>query len=201
MRVVGGTAGGRRLRAPGGKDVRPTSDRAREALFSAIAAEVPGAVVLDLFAGSGALAIEALSRGAGRAVLVERDQRALEAIEANLAHAGVAGRARVLPWDAERFSRTPRGGPFTLVLVDPPYRQPMASVHALLERLRDRGALAPGALIVVERDRRDPGLDDPLPAWLAPERARTYGDTALVHWRVGGQDAHDDPATNKESGR
>lgn len=185
MRVIGGTARGRRLRVPAGHDVRPTGDRVREALFSILEPDLHGAVVLDGYAGSGALGIEALSRGAAHAVLVERDRRAATAIRENLAATGLGERARLHPADVRRFARAPRGGPFDLVLLDPPYAEPLAGLVALLEDLRAAGGLTPGARIVVERDRRDPDLDAPLPGWLAREGPRTYGDTVLLLLRAG----------------
>jgi 16S rRNA (guanine966-N2)-methyltransferase len=170
-RIIGGVAGGRRIAVPP-SGTRPTSDRVREALFSALEARgaIEDAEVLDLYAGSGALGIEALSRGASTAVLVERDPRACAVIQANIAVAGVRGalvrRAAVLTY----LRRTP--GPVDLVLVDPPYADPVDDVVALLPRWTRSGAL-----VVVERDARSPA-----PAWpdgLEPEETRTYGETTL----------------------
>lgn len=157
----------------------------REALFAALGAEVVGTTVLDLFAGSGALAIEALSRGASRAVLVERDGRAARVIADNLERTGLASAALVVRSDAARFCRAPRGrGPFDLILVDPPYRDPLQVVWRLLEDLRRAAGIASGASVVIERDRRDPGLDAPGPDWLAQRRTRSYGDTVLLFLRA-----------------
>jgi len=201
VRVIAGSARGRPLSAPPGRGVRPTSDRVREALFSALADDVPGAAVLDLFAGSGALGIEALSRGAALAVLVESDARALAAIAANLDRAGVADRAAVvqadaLTWDGD-VRRAPRdrrarsrhpapGGfpPFAVVLADPPYALPLRHVTAAVARLAAAGLVAPGARVVVERDRRDPDLDALPPAPLVHDRDRAYGDTVLRWYRT-----------------
>jgi 16S rRNA (guanine966-N2)-methyltransferase len=184
MRVIGGTVGGRTIAAPPGRDVRPTSDRVREAMFSSLAGVTPGATVLDLFAGSGALGIEALSRGAARAVFVERDRRAVAVVRRNLEVLGLADRATVHAADATRFCQHPSGGPFDLVFADPPYAQAAATTHALLQDLASAGALRPGALAVLERDRRAPDLASAPPAFLAPERQRSYGDTVLVYLRV-----------------
>ena len=200
MRVIAGSARGRPLDAPRGRAVRPTSDRVREALFSALSDDVPGAAVLDLFAGSGALAIEALSRGADLAVLIESDPTALNTIRANLKRAGVADRAKVIRADALAWTpawttdltadrpRRPDAGtptPFDVVLVDPPYALPLPRVLKALERLAEAGVLVPGARVVVERDRRDPDLDRPLPGpRLLLDRDRTYGDTVLRWLRV-----------------
>ena len=173
-RIIGGVAGGRRIAVPS-TGTRPTSDRVREALFSALEARgaIEDADVLDLYAGSGALGIEALSRGASTAVLVERDPRACAVIQANIGVAGVRGalvrRSAVLAY----LRRTP--GPVDLVLVDPPYADPIDSINdvvALLPRWTRSGAL-----VVVERDARSPA-----PVWpdgLEPEEPRTYGETTL----------------------
>lgn len=185
MRVIAGTARGRRLTAPTGRDTRPTGDRVKEALFSSLG-RLHGAVVLDLYAGSGALALEALSRGASRAVLVEQDPKALQAIAANLATTGLADRATVVRGDAVRFCTAPRGGPFDLVLLDPPYDEPQEALFARLEDLRAAGGLASDAYIAVERSVREPDPDPP--AWLAREGARTYGDTMLRYFRYRQED-------------
>ncbi len=201
MRVIAGSARGPPLSAPPGRGVRPTSDRVREALFSALADDVPGAAVLDLFAGSGALGIEALSRGAALAVLVESDARALAAVAANLERAGVADRAVVvqadaLTWDGD-LRRAPRDRrlrprrpapgappPYAVVLADPPYALPLRRVTAAVARLAAAGLVAPGARVVVERDRRDPDLDALPPAPLVHDRDRAYGDTVLRWYRI-----------------
>lgn len=191
MRVISGSAGGRRLVAPPGADTRPTSDRVKEALFSSLGPLAADVAVLDLYAGSGALAVEALSRGAGSAVLVEQAPKALEAIRRNLESTGLAPRATVVRADVARYCRAPAAfgapGPFDLVLIDAPYQQPAAVVFARLEELHGAGALAPGAFVVVERDRR--GEDPEPPPWLARERSRTYGDTVLRSFRVRGATA------------
>ena len=184
MRVIAGSARGHRLEAPAGRDVRPTADRVREALFSSIGPRVVGARVLDLFAGSGALAVEALSRGATAATLVERDRRAAAVAERNLARTRLAGRALLMRCDAAAFATEPRGGPFDLVLADPPYQDPLPEVYRLLSGLHAAGALAPGVTVVVERDRRDPHLETDPPPFLALDRRRVYGDTVLLYLRA-----------------
>jgi 16S rRNA (guanine966-N2)-methyltransferase len=181
VRVIAGSARGRPLKAPPGRDVRPTSDRVREALFSALSSRVPGATVLDLFAGSGALGIEALSRGAACAVFVERDPRAADAVAHNLQRAEVSEHATLVRGDADAFARRPRpAGPYDLVFCDPPYATTLAEVDALLEALHLAGALAPAVTVVVERDKRDRDLAAPPPGFLASGRARSYGDTVLL---------------------
>jgi 16S rRNA (guanine966-N2)-methyltransferase len=185
MRVVAGRLGGRTLRAVPGDATRPTSDRVREALFSILGERVRDAAVLDLFAGTGALAIEGLSRGARSAVLVEQAPRAVAVIRANLEALGLTEVATVRRTKAEaylrsaassRASRASADGPFDLVFLDPPYAMPVGTLAGLLARLA-REALAPGATVVVE----SPSRAEP-PPWPPPLRAegsRRYGDTTL----------------------
>ncbi len=170
MRVVGGRWGGRRLVAPAGRGVRPTSDRVREAVF-AILGPLDGAVVLDLFAGSGALGVEALSRGAASATFVERSPVALRAIRANLE--AVGARADVRARDARAFLRDARaaGGAYDLIFLDPPYRD-AAGLGPVLDL---SPLLAPGGRVVSESDRRAP-LELPE---LAVIDERRYGDTLI----------------------
>ena len=179
MRVIAGSAGGRRLVTPKGRATRPTADRVREALFSSLQPGLPGARVLDLFAGSGALAIEALSRGAVTATLVESARPALDAIRANLDTAGVADRATVvaatLPAALARCA-----GPFDLLLADPPYDLDREVLAAVLEGTV--ALLAPGARVRLEQDRR--ATTPPWPDALLPGRVRHYGDTS-IHEAVG----------------
>ena len=172
LRVVGGDAGGRRLHAPRG--IRPTQSLVREAIFDVLREVVPGAVVLDLFAGSGALGIEALSRGAASAVFVDRDLEAVRAIGRNLESLNMAARGRVVRGDVTRWlpqhAEDVRAA--SLVLVDPPYNDPVLEQSlALLDAL----AVA-GTTIVVEHPHRRP-----LPTLdrLRADRARRYGDTSV----------------------
>lgn len=183
MRVIAGTAKGHRLTTPPGRGTRPTSERVREALFSAVGGELAGARVCDLFAGSGALGIEALSRGAERAVFVERSSRAVAAIEDNLARTGLAAHATVHRRDVVGFCRAPSEGPFDLVLADPPYDESLERVYARLDELREAGALVEDVTVVIERDRRDPLAAVP-PDWLAPPSPRAYGDTVVLILRA-----------------
>jgi 16S rRNA (guanine966-N2)-methyltransferase len=174
MRVVAGQYRGRRLTAPRGTDVRPTSDRVREAVFS-ILGDISGLRVLDLFAGSGALAIEALSRGAASATLVENGRAALEAIRANLAPLQDAD-ADVVGADAVVWLGGKRG-PYDLVFLDPPYSEAGKLAGPLSQKLP--AALSPNALIVSESDKRDPlVLDFPL------EDERAYGHTRIAIHRA-----------------
>ncbi|HEX3511475.1 MAG TPA: 16S rRNA (guanine(966)-N(2))-methyltransferase RsmD [Solirubrobacteraceae bacterium] len=186
MRVIAGRLGGRRLRAPAGRGTRPTSDRVREALFSMLG-DVEGAVVLDLFAGTGALGIEALSRGARRAVFVEREPQAARVLAANLTelelHEPVAELRRTDARAAMRTARE-RAETYDLLFIDPPYRQTGAWGRDLATTLPE--LLAPGARIVVESDRRAaPELGDlAASAGLTIERQRRYGDTSItIHRR------------------
>jgi 16S rRNA (guanine966-N2)-methyltransferase len=181
VRVIAGSARGRRLVAPHGAAARPTADRVREALFSALGdGRVIEAAVLDLYAGSGALAIEALSRGAARAVIVDRSRDALAAVRANLDTTGFAERARVQRADAVAFAhgKPPTEAPFDLAFVDPPYETPSVRVGDALEGLARPGWLAAGAAIVVERAAR--GDPYPLPGSWTTAWERAYGDTLVA---------------------
>jgi 16S rRNA (guanine(966)-N(2))-methyltransferase RsmD len=169
MRVIAGELGGRRLRAPRGAAPRPTSERVREALFSMLG-ELAGARVLDLFAGSGALGIEALSRGAAHATFVERAAPALAALRANIASLGLEDRATVRAGDAVSALRG--AGPYDLVFLDPPYATAEALAGELSRALP--AVLAPGARVVSESDRRTPAA-----IALPLARERRYGDTLI----------------------
>lgn len=182
MRVIAGVARGQRLAAPSGRDVRPTADRVREALFSSLGPAVEGARLLDCYAGSGALGIEALSRGALAVTFVERDGRAARVIERNLESTGLSARAVVVRAPVERFCAQPRGGPFDIVLADPPYDVPLREVHERITELEGAGGLADAATVVVERSRRDTHLVDAPPGFLASAGARAYGDTVLLRY-------------------
>lgn len=173
MRVIAGAYGGRRLRAPTGADTRPTSDRVREALFSVLGERVAGARVLDLFAGTGALGIEALSRGASEATFVDSSLAAIRVLEANLAGLGIT--AQVHRADARAFTRTARRRPrqYDLVFLDPPYKSAAGFGAELAEWLP--ALLAPDATVVCETDFRAP-MDLRLPL----QDERRYGDTRIA---------------------
>ncbi len=135
MRVITGTARGRRLLTLEGNDVRPTTDRVKEALFSIVQFELEGRRVLDLFAGSGQLGIEALSRGADSCVFVDGSKQAIEVVKQNLAATGLARKASVLHGDALRYLQTSRDC-FDLAFLDPPYGTGLLQrALALLPRL------------------------------------------------------------------
>jgi 16S rRNA (guanine966-N2)-methyltransferase len=183
MRIVAGQWKGRNLVAPQGRDTRPTSDRVREALFSSLTArlgtDLGGAVVLDLFAGTGALGLEALSRGASRAVLVEHDRGALKAIADNVAALGATDDVSVIAADAlgPALTRAGRLGPFSLLFCDPPYRIVQARVAAALARLGRAGSIEFGAALVWEHAA---GSRPPIPDGFARESDYRYGDTAVT---------------------
>jgi 16S rRNA (guanine966-N2)-methyltransferase len=172
MRVIAGTYGGRTLKAPAGAGTRPTSDRVREALFSILGDRVQDARVLDLFAGSGALGLEALSRGAGSVTFVDDNRAAIAAIQGNLNALKAAGRVRQT--DALRFlgGAPESGAQYDLIFLDPPYRLAERLAPPLSEALP--AVLAPGAVAVAESDRRAP-----LALHLPLNDERRYGDTLI----------------------
>ena len=172
MRVVAGSAKGRRLAAPKGGATRPFTDRAKEALFSSLGGRVADARVLDLYAGSGSLGIEALSRGAREATFVEKSWRALQSIEANLDACGFTG--TVVSSDVAEFLAKSTGQ-FDLVFVDPPYSLSLALVNNVLAAAADR--LAEGGTMVVHRRAGETPPTPPIPTELSDERR--YGDTQL----------------------
>jgi 16S rRNA (guanine966-N2)-methyltransferase len=187
MRVIAGRLGGRRLRAPAGRTTRPTSERVREAVFSMLG-DIAGARVLDLFAGTGALGIEALSRGAGSAVFVERDRDAAHVLEENLVALGLADESTELRRQdalAALEDARGRGETYDLVFIDPPYGRVRPTSRAAGAPSAERwGAqlsaslpslLAPGARVVLESDRRAP-----VELELVLERTRRYGDTSIT---------------------
>lgn len=177
-RLVGGSHGGRRLRTPPGDGTRPTSDRVREAMFSALESRLDGFAglrVLDLYAGSGALGLEALSRGADGAVLVESDRRAAAVASGNAADLGLA--ARVVTRAVERFVRQDPVVGVDLVLADPPYAVSNADVVTVLGALVERGWLSDAAVVVLERSARD--SEPTWPVGLVLERRKEYGETVL----------------------
>lgn len=177
MRIIAGEWRGRVLRAPDGKATRPTSDRAREALFSMLASRLgsfEGLRVADLFAGTGALGLEALSRGAARCTFVENDRGALAALKANVDALGAGGRADIRAQSALAAI----GGPFDLVMLDPPYGTGLG--QQALAGLARRDALAPGCLVSIETARDE---DTAVPG-LVPDTERVYGKARLILLRA-----------------
>jgi 16S rRNA (guanine966-N2)-methyltransferase len=193
-RIIAGRAGGRRIAVPPA-GTRPTSDRVREALFSALTADpgLDGAAVLDLCAGSGARGLEALSRGAAHALFVESDRRAAAVLRRNVADLGLPG-ATVRASSAGTVLGGPADRAYDVVLVDPPYATPDAEVAGWLAAASANGWLADDAVVVVERGR---GPAFPWPAPLFAVRERRYGDTVL---HVGGADSGGEPAVAHDAG-
>ena len=190
-RIIGGTAGGRRIKAPAGESTRPTSDRVREALFSSLEASLgslTGLRFLDLYAGSGAIGLEARSRGAGVVTCVEHDRRTAGLIRDNVRALGFGG-VEVVAAAVDRALAQPPRAPYDVVFLDPPYPMPVADVEAALAALREHDWLADGAVVVVERSSRGPGLT--WPAGLTGDRERRYGETVL--WYGHAAAAQQDP--------
>lgn len=180
MRVIAGVAKGRRLVAPKGDRTRPTSDRVKESWFSALQPVLGGAHVLDLYAGSGGLGLEALSRGAAAVTFVEKDRRALEALRTNLAAVDLPG-ATVVARDVHQALADPLAdAPFDVVVADPPYRADEDELRRLLVALVRH--LAQDAVVTLERGRREP--PPPWPAELSADDPRRYGDTTLHRARL-----------------
>ena len=180
MRVIAGVARGQPLIAPRDRGTRPITDRVKEALFAILGDRVPDARVLDLYAGSGAIGIEALSRGAAGATFVERARPALVALRANLERTRLADLADVEPIDVERFLAAPDRGPWDLVFLDPPYevRDIVAPLRAVVPQV------APGAMVVIKHFWR---TDVPEVAGLQPVRQRRFGETMLSFLEAAGR--------------
>ena len=186
--MIAGEAGGRRLAVPDGRNTRPTSDRAREGLFATIVSltgSLDGARVLDLYAGSGAVGLEALSRGAEHVLLVESGARAARVIRDNVEAIGLPG-AELVTDRVERIlakgpgkgpDNGPGHGPYDVVFADPPYALAGDEVSAMLQALTDHAWLAPGALVIVERATRSGPVS--WPSGFAPDRARRYGEATF----------------------
>ncbi|MEV6510824.1 16S rRNA (guanine(966)-N(2))-methyltransferase RsmD [Streptomyces sp. NPDC051642] len=185
-RVIAGEAGGRRLAVPAGTGTRPTSDRAREGLFSTwqslLGAPLNGERVLDLYAGSGAIGLEALSRGASHALLVEADPKAARVIRENVKNIGLPG-AEVRAGKAEQIVQTPASAdPYDIVFLDPPYVVADHDLREILLTLRSGGWLAPDALVTVERSTR--GGEFGWPDGFDAIRARRYGEGTFWYGRA-----------------
>ncbi|MEU2392232.1 16S rRNA (guanine(966)-N(2))-methyltransferase RsmD [Streptomyces sp. NPDC007369] len=183
-RVIAGTAGGRRLAVPPGTGTRPTSDRMREGLFSTWESlhGVEGARVLDLYAGSGAVGLEALSRGAGHALLVEADAKAARVIRENIKALGLPG-AEFRAGKAEQIVAVPAPAePYDMVFLDPPYAVDHGDLGEILLTLRANGWLTDDALVTVERGTRSGAF--PWPEGFEPLRSRKYGEGTLWYGRA-----------------
>ncbi len=178
IRVIAGACRGRRLIVPRGRDTRPTADRTREAIFNILGGCVQGAVVLDLFAGTGAMAIEAVSRGATSAVCIDFGRPAIAAIGRNIATCGLDDRVQVIAWDAGKNLRCLSRvlAPFGLVFMDPPYGRGLVAVT--LRHLAASGRLASGATVVVEHDAGE--SPEAQTAGYAITDSRRYGKTLVT---------------------
>jgi 16S rRNA (guanine966-N2)-methyltransferase len=188
MRIVGGAFRGRPIASPEGSATRPTADRVRENMFNILVHGAPGldldgARVIDLFAGTGALGLEALSRGAAFTLFVEEDASARAAIRENVEAMGLTGRSRIFRRDATALGPVGTMAPFALAFLDPPYGRQLAD--RALAALADGGWLSPGAIAVVE-ERKDAVLA--LPAGFTALDQRTYGDTAVIMLAWSGAD-------------
>lgn len=187
-RIISGVHGGRRLLAPPGAQTRPTSDRVREAYFSALLTmiDMEGARFADLYAGSGAIGLEALSRGASHALLVESDARAARAVRDNIVTLRLGNEARLITGKvAQVLAGPPDGGPFDIVFADPPYAVGDDEIDEVQRALVGNGWLAPDAVVTFERSTRTAVRGAPL-NWvdgLTEERSRRYGETTLWYGR------------------
>jgi len=178
-RIIGGTAGGRRITAPPGQQTRPTTDRVREALFSSIESwcgSLQGLHVLDLYAGSGAVGLEAWSRGAGVVTLVESDRRTAQLIADNAGTLGFA-KAQVVATPVASVLAAPPAAPYDVVFLDPPYPLDEDALGRDLALLAEHGWLVPGAMVVVERSSRSP--EPTWPPGVEGTRSKRYGETVL----------------------
>ncbi|MCZ7627173.1 MAG: 16S rRNA (guanine(966)-N(2))-methyltransferase RsmD [Candidatus Methylomirabilota bacterium] len=181
MRVIGGLARGRRILAPRGRVTRPTSDYLREVLFDLLAPQIDGKTFLDLYAGTGAVGIEALSRGAAAAIFVEQNRSALAILYRNLDRSGFRERAVVVPMEVRRYLRRAaiRSEQFDLIFLDPPYLS--GDREAALTIIAERQVLAPGGLAILERSARI--AQSEVPTGLEHVREVRHGDSALQIYR------------------
>jgi 16S rRNA (guanine966-N2)-methyltransferase len=183
-RIIAGAHGGRRLAAPAGPQTRPTSDRVREAFFSTLdtMVDLTGVRFADLYAGSGAVGLEALSRGAGYALLVEAEGKAARVVRDNIVSLRVGASARLVTGRVGQvLAAEPEGGPYDVVFADPPYAVTDEEVTEVQQALIDHGWLADGAVVVFERSSRGAPL-----SWvdgITADRARRYGETTLWYGR------------------
>jgi 16S rRNA (guanine966-N2)-methyltransferase len=184
MRIVAGSAKGRALQGPkpSSRHIRPTADRVRETLFNVLGQWLEGQAVLDLYAGTGALALEALSRGAGRAVLVDSDREAQELCRQNAAGLGFSAQVELLSQTVARAAEAlgKRGERFELIFADPPYAAKV--VEQVLEHVGRAKLLAEGGMLVVEHDKREPAPESH--EGLARVDQRRFGDTLVSFYRI-----------------
>jgi 16S rRNA (guanine(966)-N(2))-methyltransferase RsmD len=177
MRIISGTSKGRKLVTPRSQSLRPTSDRVKESIFNILRVEMEGKVVLDLFAGTGNLGIEALSRGAKKAIFVEKGRQAIRLIQRNLTQLGLEERSEILPKDANRAIGIlkQRGESFDLILMDPPYEKGL--IQKTLMKLSLHPIYHKDSILVIEHNRREP-LPDTMAGWNLI-RQRWIGDTLI----------------------
>jgi 16S rRNA (guanine966-N2)-methyltransferase len=175
VRIIAGKFGGRKIETPDGKRTHPMSERIRNALFNSLGNEIEGAYVLDAFAGSGAIGIEALSRGASFATFIERDRVAQNIISENITTLGLENRTKVIRASVAAWMNTYEGGLFDIIFVDPPYHDPQFSTAMQLS-----GLLKPGALMVLSRPGRS---ESPTKTGVVVVDNRSYGDAALTLFR------------------
>ncbi|QJC52324.1 16S rRNA (guanine(966)-N(2))-methyltransferase RsmD [Paenibacillus albicereus] len=195
MRVIAGEAKGRALKAVPGMNTRPTTDKVKEAIFSMIGPYFDGGWALDLFAGTGGLGIEALSRGMDKAVFVDMDRASVSVVRANVAAAGMAARAEIYTNEAGRAVKAlqKRGQRFSAVFLDPPYR--LTHMDELIADLQERELLADDAVVVVEHDASH-AYPERIGAWRQGKRAE-YGETAVTVYRRG-EDGNTEAADGQE---
>ncbi len=188
MRIISGTSKGRRLATPKSQAIRPTSDRVKESIFNILGKEVEGKVVLDLFAGTGNLGIEALSRGAKKALFVEKGRQALRLIQRNLFQVGMNGRSEILPKDAARAIGIlkQRGESFDLILMDPPYEKGL--IQETLTKLHSNRIYHGDSILVIEHDRREP-IPTTVEGWTLI-RQRRIGDTLISFLSPSNMESH-----------
>jgi 16S rRNA (guanine(966)-N(2))-methyltransferase RsmD len=185
MRVIAGALKGRRLVVPRGQVTRPTADQVRIALMDTLMPWLPGASILDLFAGAGGVGIEGLSRGAARATFVERDRRAAAALRENVDALGLREVTRVLEMDVARALErlAAEGARFEVIFLDPPYESPL--VPETIAWLGTSALLQPGGMAVAQHFTKRAPVLAPMPA-LARVRARRFGETTLTFFQAGG---------------
>ena len=177
MRIISGTSKGKKLRSLRGQAIRPTSDRVKESIFNILGQEVDGKYILDLFAGTGNLGIEALSRGATRTVFVEKERSAIDLIKKNLSHCGFEDRVHIMTGEVERAIRLlhRKGEVFDFIFMDPPYRRGL--VQKTLGILQTEPLHHEDSILVIEHDRREP-LSESMEEWVLL-RKRRFGDTVV----------------------
>jgi 16S rRNA (guanine966-N2)-methyltransferase len=178
MRVTGGIGKGRRLKVPAGSRVRPTSDKVKQALFNILGGKISGAVFLDLYAGTGGIGIEALSRGAGKVVFVDDARDSLHVIKKNVEQTGFVEHAQIIALQVEKFFKK-ASGQFDIVFLDPPYT---LEQEPLLNSIAESGILKPDSIVVAEHFKKQPS---PARAGkLALYREALYGDTVLAFYKL-----------------